>query len=246
MARRKKRAEWHHENLDRWLLTYSDMITLLMLFFVVLYSMSTINEQQYKQLSETLGSILNGGNFTIFADQTPGGGRGLLPGAQQAQPSKPAQSGKTTGAGGSSSYLDRARSDLQSFIKSGSVKVIPTERGFSISLMADVGFASGSADVGQEALPILEQIAAFLVLIPNAVVVEGYTDNSPVAGTKWDSNFELSAERAVSVLSILQAYGVPAGRLSAAAFGDTRPVAANDTPEGRAANRRVDITIVEQ
>ncbi len=83
MARRKRRGEWHHEDLMRWLLTYADMITLLMLFFIVLYSMSTISTEKFKELSEALQSIFSGGNFTIFSETTTG--QGLLEGVRSGE-----------------------------------------------------------------------------------------------------------------------------------------------------------------
>jgi chemotaxis protein MotB len=246
MARRKRRAEWHHENLERWLLTYADMITLLMLFFIVLYSMSNIDSEKYKQISESLSSIFNGGNFTLFLDQAPAGGAGVMEGVQPGKQVEPKQTGKALGTGGTSLYMTQATSSLQNFIKSGKVKVIPTERGFAISLVSDLSFGVGSADLGSDALPVLRQVADFLSQISNPIVVEGHTDSASVSGTKWTSNWELSAERAVSVLQALQAYGVPSDRLSAATYGETRPIMTNDTPEGRAYNRRVDIVIVEK
>jgi len=94
-------------------------------------------------------------------------------------------------------------------------------------------------------MPVLQEVSDFLMRIPNSIVVEGHTDNLPVEQSKWSSNWQLSAARAVAVVQTLQDYGVAADRMSGAAYGDTRPVQSNDTPEGRAFNRRVDIVIVE-
>ncbi len=246
MARRKKRQEWHHENLDRWLLTYADMITLLMLFFIIMYAMSNVDTEKYKELSQALSSVFNGGNFTILLDQTTTGSAGVMSGVKPGQPVETKKPGKALGKGGSSALRTNATSSLQNLIKSGRVKIIPTETGLAISLVSDFHFGIASADLSPEAMPVLSEVAGFLTQIPNSIVVEGHTDNAAVDTSKWSSNWQLSADRALAVLQGLEAYGVPGKRLSLAAYGDTRPVRPNDTPEGRAYNRRVDIVIMEK
>jgi chemotaxis protein MotB len=221
------------------------MITLLMLFFIILYSMSTINTEKFKEMSEALQSIFSGGNFTIFAEQTTTG-QGLLEGVRSGEQVKSSRGGRQQGTGGKSTLSLRATSALQNLIKAGRVKLIPTENGLAISLVSDYQFGSGSADLTPDALPVLQQVSDFLTRLDNSIVIEGYTDDTPVEETKWQSNWQLSAARALTVLTTLEAYGVPPERLSLSAFGSTRPVRSNDTPEGRAYNRRVDIVLVEK
>jgi chemotaxis protein MotB len=139
-----------------------------------------------------------------------------------------------------------AVSSLQNLIKAGKVTVIPTENGFAISLASDLYFGSASAALGQDAMPVLQQVADFLGQIPNSVVVEGYTDSIRPDAQKWPDNWHLAAARSLAVLNTLEDYGIPSERLSAESFGEQRPVQSNDTAEGRAYNRRVDIVIVEQ
>ncbi len=246
MARRRKRQEWHHENLDRWLLTYADMITLLMLFFIIMYAMSNVDTEKYKQLSEALQSVFTGGNLTVFDQSSSPGSPGLLTGVTPGQPIEAKKPGNTQGTGGTSMLRSQATSTLQNLIKSGRVKIIPTEMGLAISLVSDFNFGAASAELAPDAFSVIQQVAAFLTQIPNNIVVEGHTDSAPVDTTKWSSNWQLSAERALTVLQALAAYGMPENRLSMAAFGDTRPIRSNDTPEGRAYNRRVDIVLVEK
>ncbi len=221
------------------------MITLLMLFFIILYAMSSVDTAKYEQLAQALASVFNGGEFTIF-DQNTTGGAGVLPGVTSGQRVESRGAGKREGTGGQSTLRTQALSSLQNLVKSGRVRVIPSDRGFAVSLTSDLYFASGSADLGADAMPVLQEVSDFLARIPNSVVVEGHTDNVPPDGKKWVSNWQLSGERALSVLQALEDYGVAPERLSASAFGDTRPVQSNDTPEGRSYNRRVDIVIVEQ
>jgi chemotaxis protein MotB len=231
----------------RWLLTYADMITLLMLFFIILYAMSSISQAKFTEMAQAFANVFNGGDFTIF-DTRSAGGAGVLQGVAAGQKivSRQATGGKNTGSGGQSVLRTQALSSLQNLVKAGKVKVIPTENGFAISLVSDLYFASASAALGAGAMPVLQEVSEFLGQIPNSIVVEGHTDNIPPDLKKWSSNWQLSSERALAVLQTLEDYGLPSERLSAAAFGSTRPVQSNDTPEGRAYNRRVDIVVVEK
>ncbi len=248
MARRKRApVEEPKPDLMRWLLTYADMITLLMLFFIILYSLSSINQAKFTEMQQAVANVFNGGDFTIF-DTRSAGGAGVLQGVSAGQKvvSKQTTGGRNTGTGGQSVLRTQALSSLQNLVKAGKVKVIPTENGFAISLVSDLYFGSASAALGADAMPVLQEVSDFLGQIPNSVVVEGHTDNIPPDGKKWTSNWQLSSERALAVLQTLEDYGIPSERLSAAAFGSTRPVQSNDTPEGRAYNRRVDIVVVEK
>jgi chemotaxis protein MotB len=247
MPRRKiKRAEEPKPDLMRWLLTYADMITLLMVFFIILYSLSAVNPQRFQEMQEAFSSVFNGGNFTIF-DTRGGGGAGLLQGLTPGQRVQSNRGGRNAGTGGQSILRNQALSSLQTLVKAGKVKVIPTENGFAISLVSDLFFASASAALNADAMPVLQQVSDFLGQIPNSVVVEGHTDNIPPDAVRWPGgNWQLAAERSVAVLQTLEDYGVPTERLSSSSYGSTRPVQSNNTEEGRSFNRRVDIVIVEK
>jgi len=245
MARKIGKIEEPKQDLMRWLLTYADMITLLMLFFIILFAMSSLNTAKYAELAEALSNVFNGGNLTVFDTRTTGGA-GILEGVAAGKKIAARQGGRAAAAGGQSLLRDQALSSLQTLIKAGKVRVVPTERGFAISLVSDMYFATASAALGSAAYPVLQEVSDFLAQIPNAIIVEGHTDNIPPDPKKWTSNWQLSSERAVTVLQTLEDYGVPADRLSASAFGNMRPIQSNDTAEGRSYNRRVDIIIVEQ
>ena len=230
----------------RWLLTYADMITLLMVFFIILYSMSSVSPAKFEALQEAFSNVFNGGNFTIF-DTRGGGGAGLLQNVTPGQKVQSNRGGKNAGTGGQSILRTQAVSSLQNLVKAGKVKVVPTENGFAISLVSDLYFASASAALNPDAMPVLQQVSDFLGQISNSVIIEGHTDNIPPNAVHWPGgNWQLAAERSVAVLQTLEDYGVPRERLSASSYGDTRPVQLNDTEEGRALNRRVDIVIVEK
>jgi chemotaxis protein MotB len=247
MARRPRPVtKKQKDNAERWLLTYADMITLLMLFFIILYSMSAVNPQRFQEMQEAFSSVFNGGEFTIF-DTRGGGGAGVLQGLTPGQKVQSNRGGKRAGTGGQSILRNQALSSLQNLVKAGKVKVIITENGFAISLVSDLFFASASAALNPDAMPVLQQVADFVGQIPNSLVVEGHTDTIPPDAVRWPGgNWQLAAERSVAVLQTLEDYGVPTERLSASSYGSTRPVQSNDTEEGRAQNRRVDIVIVEK
>jgi chemotaxis protein MotB len=246
MARKPRASEKKSkDNSERWLLTYADMITLLMVFFIILYAMSSPNPVKMQEMSTAFASAFNGGPF-IFFQTTSSGGAGVLTGLTPGQQVKSNRGGKNAGTGGASLLRNQAVSSLQSLIKAGKARVIPTENGFAISLVSDQYFGSGSATLMSDAMPVLQQVADFLGAIDNSIIVEGYTDNIPPDSRKWPSNWDLSSARSSAVLQTLEDYGIPAERISGAYYGDTRPVQSNDTAEGRAYNRRVDIVVVEQ
>jgi chemotaxis protein MotB len=247
MARKKPaKVEEPKPDLMRWLLTYADMITLLMVFFIILYSISAVSPAKFEAMQEAFSSVFNGGNFTIF-DTRGGGGAGILEGLTPGQKVQSNRGGRNAGTGGLSILRSQALSALQNLVKAGKVRVIPTENGFAISLVSELYFASASAALNADAMPVLQEVADFVGQIPNSVIVEGHTDNIPPDAVRWPGgNWQLAAERSVAVLQTLEDYGVPAERLSASSYGDTRPVQSNNTEEGRSFNRRVDIVIIEK
>jgi chemotaxis protein MotB len=247
VARKKAaaRPKKEKDRSERWLLTYADMITLLLLFFIILYSISTVNPAKFEAVSQAFANVFNGGPFALF-DTRSAGGAGILEGLTPGQQVKSSRGGPQAGTGGASQLRTQAVSALQNLVKAGKVKVIPTENGFAISLVSDTYFGSASATLNPDAMPVLQQVAEFLGLISNSIVVEGYTDSLPVDTRFWPSNWHLSSARSLAVLQTLEDYGIPQERLSSAAYGETRPVQSNDTAEGRSFNRRVDIVVVEK
>lgn len=241
---KKGAPEAEKENSERWLLTYADMITLLMLFFIVLYSMSTINPKKYEDLSQILTTIFAGGRIEIFESKAMSSGEGIQenPGYFPIAKSK---------SGKKEDIFKQTVSVLRTELQSRAVRVELNEEGVTISLASDTYFAPGSAKIVEAAIPVLRDVAGVLKGFSNYVRVEGHTDVQPPnpqnVSTNWPyrSNWELSAQRAVNVLRVFESFEVPSPRLSAVAFGDVRPLEKNDTPEGRAYNRRVDIVIVQ-
>jgi chemotaxis protein MotB len=243
----KKKKEEAHENLERWLLTYADMITLLMLFFIVLYSMSNVDSEKYKKVSQALETIFQGGNMGIFEEGiVPGqggllsGGRGILDNAGQL----PSEKGKSQKK---KIHISKLKGLLKQDVTTGRVSVVSNEVGIVVTLASDAYFEPGSAELLPDAKTTLKKIADLLLSFDNNVRIEGHTDDNPFQDLKTDfqTNWVLSAARSLKVLGYIEASGVKKSRLSAIAYGSSRPKVPNETPEDRATNRRVEIVIVD-
>ncbi len=227
----------HGSNHERWLLTYADMITLLVAFFIMLYSMSVLNNRKFQQMAL---SVRSG-----FGGDLPGVGQGILDGNPAVEMLEQALSMKPVAAPGT-----RLVRELQALIAdkrlAGKVRLKNEPRGLVVTLVTDkVLFQKGQAEIRPETLPLLNQVLRILSEVPNAIRVEGHTCNLPVGKGRYPSNWELSTARAVAVIRYAIARGIiPKSRLSAAGYADSRPVAPNDTEEHRELNRRVDIVVV--
>lgn len=222
---RARRSTRRHENIDRWLITYADMITLLVALFIMLYSMSAVNQEKFGALAQSMRR-----EFQALPEHN---------------------GGKIVGTGQIVDPLEQQASQLQQFLqKTGlqaQVRVRHEERGMVISLLSDgTLFDLGSADLKPSARQVLERVAQMLHAVPNPVLIEGHTDNLPIRTPQYPSNWELSAARAARVLRYLvQKGGIPAHRLIAVGYADTRPLVPNNSPSNRAQNRRVDIAILK-
>lgn len=250
MARRKHHEE-EHENHERWLVSYADFITLLFAFFVVMYSLSSVNEGKYRVLSESLvtafrsSSLNDSGTRRIVAQ--PGSGAEAI---QLIQPVAPvprsadpvAQARREAAVARMRNMADEIRRVLDPLAQGGQVRVSEGAHGISVEINASVLFAPGEASIGAAA-DALRAVAKVLAPADFPITIEGHTDNLPIATARFPSNWELSSARASSVVRLFIEAGVPAARLKAAGYADQRPVADNAREEGRARNRRVTILI---
>ena len=219
----------------RWLLTYADMITLLMAFFIMLYSMSVLNLAKFRQVAF---SIRSG-----FGGVVPGQGQSPLGTSGQFSIKPTALVGDTAGVPW------RMISQLKEFMKarklSDRLRIYADERGLVISLLSDkVLFEVGKADIREEAKPVLDKIAGIIASVPNQATVEGHTCDLPIHTAQFPSNWELSTARATNVERyFIESKHIAPGRLSAAGYANHRGVVPNDSPKHRMMNRRVDIVI---
>lgn len=239
MAKEKKEPE---KPSTAWQGTYGDMITLMLCFFVMLYNPSEVDVTQLATITQSLQmneteSVNGGMSLSTGKLSDLGNTINSLPAIEK---------GKSLGLA-----KKKAVSLFAPDIKSNKITITSDERGLVISLAADNFFAEGSADLNiEETRDTLLRLSDFFKdpeLKNRRFRIEGHTDNTPVAeNSKFLSNWELSAARSMNVLHYLADYGVDENRFSIAGYADTRPKFSNDTPEGRAYNRRVDIIILDE
>jgi len=242
MAKQKKAKAEAGESAQPWIISYADMITLMLAFFIVLYNPSdTSGDAQLNALIayfSNLGLGANNGGSTLSLGKLADMGNNIM-----SLPSM--EKGRALGTA-----LREAISLLNPEIKSNEVRISEDERGIVISLASDAFFKPASATINiEETRDVLMHLASFLYSdeVGNRKIrIEGNTDSEDVdpAGP-WQDNWILSANRAWAVLRYLVDFGVDENRFQIAGFGDTMPIASNDTPEGRAENRRVDIVILD-
>lgn len=241
MARRKKRIE--HDNQDRWLISYADFITLLFAFFVVMYSISSVNESKYEVFSDSLSIAFTNQSSPPSTDPISN---------QQEQLLKALVDKRTVRLGEQQRRIqermkgiaDGLRGVMTPMIGKGEVNVYQTKRGVVIDISANTLFKTGEANLQPAAMDVLLKVAAVLSKENQPLEVEGHTDDVPISTTMFPSNWELSSARASSVVRMLIEQGVPPLRLSVVGMASNHPVAPNDSPENRAKNRRVTITIL--
>ena len=241
MAHGRKRRSGHeggHENAERWLLTYADLITLLMVFFVVLYSMSSADATKFQKISAALQQAFN---IDVLQGAT---NTALLDGA--AQPAPPVDdlinNNDVPEVNRLKSGIDAA---LQGQAQAPDVSVGTDKEGVVVRLSGSYLFDSGRAELKPNSLAVLDAIAAELKLQPNMIRVDGHTDSTPIDSPRYPTNWELSTARALAVTRYFaETDGIRATRLMAAGFGEFRPLVPNDTREHRAMNRRVEIHLL--
>ncbi|MDH4612087.1 flagellar motor protein MotD [Pseudomonas sp. BN102] len=243
MARRRHQEE--HENHERWLVSYADFITLLFAFFVVMYSISSINEGKYKILSETLVGVFNQPDRSVkpipVGEEKP---RTTEQDRSMAEESERSQTAiDDPGADPLQEIAQSMRDAFGDLIKSDQLSVRGNELWVEIEMNSSLLFPSGDAIPNDVAFTLIEKVARILAPYGNPVHVEGFTDNLPIATTQFPSNWELSTARAASIVRMLSVQGVAPERLAAVGYGEFQPVADNATAEGRARNRRVVLVI---
>lgn len=227
---------------DRWLISYADFITLLFGLFVVLYAFARTDQKKQVQVAQAIDSAFK--SMGAFSNSNLSAGAGGI--AQSANVAR----GEEVLMPMQVKYdLNRIRHDLAltlaKQIAGHTVSLEMGRDGLVISLREAGFFDSGSATPKAEALPTLHQIAERLSATPYDLRIEGHTDNVPVHNAEFDSNWELSAARATHIARLfLEMKALPPDRLSAAGYAEFHPVATNDTAEGRAENRRVDLVVL--
>ena len=247
-----RHLEEEEDNHERWLVTYADLLTVLMALFIVMFSMSIVDKGKFEELKQGLNEYFGHGPELVD------GGAGLLaddPAPESVQLDVQAAIAALDDQRSRAAAVEKERADLEaarrkilaSLTQKGlqdSVRFAIDERGLVVTIVTDdVLFDLGSADLRGPGRAVLDGIGPALVPLPNPVTVEGHTDDLPISGGRFPSNWELSTERSTTVLRyLIEQHRLPARRLSASGYADQRPVARNDDAH-RAANRRVEVIV---
>jgi len=255
-GRRNKRQEEPEEGgMERWLLSYADFITLLMVFFILMYALSKVDVAKYNAIAKSLSVVLTGTSISPPDKQ----GASVIEGetAQELEEMNKDIIDKV--------QLEAVQKQIEEFIKAEQaikpdqneestytklgdyIEIIEQERGLVVSIKDTLLFPSASNELNPQARLIIKQVGSALGMVPNHILVEGHTDNLPINTVKFPSNWELSVLRACNVMHVFQEEaGIAPERLSAVGYGEYRPRVPNLNPTNRAINRRVDIVILKK
>ena len=218
----------HSSGQERWIVSYADFMTLLMAFFVVMYSISSVSEKKYKVLSDTLSGAFNHSDNTELLSVVEDTGQvdlvESLPNITHLI----------------SQQLDER---FQSLVNDKLVSVTQNEKWLQIELQSTILFDVGGAVLNKSAEKIIGEISSIMSKYLNVIRVEGFTDNTPIKNSLYTSNWELSTARATAVVRLMESQGVDPRRLAAVGYGEHQPVASNNTIEGRSKNRRIVLMI---
>ena len=242
-----------HENHERWLVSYADFITLLFAFFVVMFASTQADRNKAKAISESVKEALEHGQFSAAISTVLGRGKHEArkapitaePSNARENPSPPPAPPAAHPPADLTKSLGSLQQGLDDEIKSGKVQLKLTPRGLIISLREAAFFASGDDTVAPASYPILGKICAVIAEVPNPLRLEGHTDAIPIHNSRFRSNWELSAARAIATLELLRTrFHMEPGRMAIAGYAENAPSDTNQTEEGRAHNRRVDLVVL--
>lgn len=269
----RRRRQEVHVNQERWLISYADFITLLFAFFVVMYSISQVNDSKYRVLSDTFIEAFNqptDAQTNSEPQDTSSPSTAIIAPIDLGQIATEPVIGEQTSAisdhnANNQSIVEIPQPDepiktsdeltqisdlvtekFTQLINDQMIQVSSNELWLQIELKDSILFSSGSADTSEQAQKIFDEIASILRGYSNPVQVEGFTDNIPIKSVKYPTNWELSTARASAIVKYLASKGVAPERLSAVGYGEYQPVAVNDTEQGRAQNRRVTIMVAKR
>lgn len=266
MARKKKHEE--HVNAEAWAIPYGDLVTLLFALFTVMYAMSSVNEGKFRVLSDSMIAAFHGAPksmqpINVGSKQSGKGGDKQLVGVSPTalmklkdqkqgsdltprDPEAEKESQHEDKPGALIRMQRQVQNAMQALIDAKLVSVRRENMWLEIEINTDILFPSGAAEFSSAAEPVLDKLAEVLKPFPNPIRVEGHTDNRPIKTAAFPSNWELSAARAASVVHQFTKAGIDPMRLEIVGFGEMHPRDSNDTPEGRNANRRVAVLVLEE
>jgi chemotaxis protein MotB len=247
MSKKKKQKQEEHIN-ESWLIPYSDLLTLLLALFIVLFASSQIDQKKFQQIARSFNTAFAGGTGVLDFESPI---EPKQPPTQTKQEDKQLQEKKKEALGKQDQEeLQDVKEKIDGYIMqkhlNGKLQTSLTDEGLAITILNDILFDSGSAEVRVKDRRLAKEISELLVMNPpHNIIVSGHTDNVPIHNAKFASNWELSVMRAVNFMKVLlENPKLDPRSFSAKGYGEFKPVASNATPEGRMKNRRVEILIL--
>ncbi len=217
-----------------WMVTFSDLMSLLLTFFILLYSMSDIDSDKFRDISQSIQGVFSGSGKTEIFDKEAS----IIDEMENPLESEEVESGLVKIHNKVSDYIDEHNLGKE-------VSVNMNEKGVFVDIKEAILFDPGSAKIKPGGIDVLKKLTGLLKSMTNEIVVEGHTDNVPIGRANYGSNWELSADRAVSVVRhFSEIENIDPSRLSAVGYSEFRPIADNTTAENKALNRRVNILII--
>ncbi len=231
-----------------WMVTFADLMALMMTFFVLLYSFSTLDETKYRLIAESMASGFGAVLVSPKSAPTPALGPPSMMPSPMNQPMDRAM--QNAGPGKQSvntAVAQQVEATLQSEISDGIITVETTGNSVVIRFPEEIAFPPASDQISDAIIPIIQRLSKSLTNVPGTIMISGHTDDRPINSATYQSNWRLSTDRAISVIQLFEEIGnIESERLTAVGYADTRPIATNDTPEERARNRRVEIAIIQE
>lgn len=248
MSKRRNRFEdEHEEHIDEsWLIPYADILTLLLALFIVLFASSEVDKVKFQSIMDAFKSEFTGtkiDNTQAGLSVKPQENQNTTPAEKTEPPATPAATDTTE-----DTELNQLKEKLQKYISDNNLQAVvilsDTKRGVEISLKDVVLFDPGNAELKSSSFKTLDVLVGLASTVSNPISIEGHTDNVPIRNSAFESNWELSAARAVSVLHYFETRKISDARLQFVGYGEYKPLVPNDTKEHRQANRRVNIVIL--
>ncbi|PCK21829.1 flagellar motor protein MotB [Bacillus pumilus] len=247
MARKRKKND-HDEHVDEsWLIPYADLLTLLLALFIVLFASSSIDAAKYEQMAKSFNVVFTGG--TGVMDQSSMQSTEETENSDQIKKSAE-EDEEAKAKARDQAVLTKVKKQVDSFITNknlgSKLETKLTDEGLLITIEDSIFFDSGRAVIRPQDVPLAKEISKLLVINPaRDIVISGHTDNVPIRNSEFESNWYLSAIRAVNFLNILlENSSLDQENFSTKGYGEFKPIASNDTAEGRSKNRRVEVLIL--
>jgi len=247
------KAKSESSGAPAWMATFADLMALMMCFFVLLFSFSQIDESKYRLMVDSMSKGFGAQQVQLQSPSTPSASLSSpssinSPFSQFQAPSRSSRSrSRVQTSDSTSSTAKQVKAVMDKDIAQGKVTVETIGNTVLIRLPEEVAFPPGSDAVSAQMSEIIDRLAPAMRASTGTIMVSGHTDDVPIASAEFESNWELSADRAVAVIhQVVKLTGLDESRFAAVGNGSTKPIAPNDTPENRAKNRRVEISIVEE